>query len=65
MLNLKIGEKEYKLEYSFEAAEYKEVVQKMFNIVSGAYYVLKNGADADDETGAKIGFISGDRKSVV
>lgn len=34
---LNIGGKEYKLEYSFEAAEHKQTVQKMFNIVSGAY----------------------------
>ena len=56
---LNIGGKEYKLEFSFEAAEYKDVVQKMFNVLSGAYYVVKNSVDADDETSAKIGFITG------
>ena len=39
MLNLKIGEKDYTLEYSFMAAEHKETVQKMFNVLSGAYLV--------------------------
>ena len=56
---LNINGKEYKLEYSFEAAEYKDVVQKMFNVLSGAYYVLKNTADANDEISAKIGVITG------
>lgn len=56
---LNIGGKEYKLEFSFEAAEYKDVVQKMFNVLSGSYYVVKNSVDADDETSAKIGFITG------
>lgn len=56
---LNIDGKEYKLEYSFEAAEYKDVVQKMFNVLSGAYYVLKNSAGADDEISAKVGVITG------
>ena len=41
MLNLKIGEKDYTLEYSFMAAEHNETVQKMFNVVSGAYLIKK------------------------
>lgn len=41
MLNLKIGEKDYTLEYSFMAAEHNETVQKMFNVVSGAYLIRK------------------------
>lgn len=56
---LNIGGKEYKLEFSFEAAEYKDVVQKMFNVLSGTYYVVKNSVDADDETSVKIGVITG------
>lgn len=43
MLNLKIGEKDYTLEYSFKAAEHNETVQKMFNVVSGAYLIKKVG----------------------
>lgn len=38
---LTIDGKEYKLEYSFMAAEHRETVQKMFNVVSGAYLVKK------------------------
>ncbi len=34
---IQIGNEEYKLEYSFEAAEYKSVVQKMFNALSMSY----------------------------
>jgi hypothetical protein len=41
MLNLKIGEKDYTLEYSFMAAEHNETVQKMFNVVSGAYLIKR------------------------
>ena len=40
---LKIGEKEYTLEYSFMAAEHKDTVQKMFNVVSGAYLIKRAG----------------------
>ena len=55
---LNIGGKEYKLEFSFEAAEYKDIVQKMFNIVSGAY-VVKSSAGAEDEMSATAGMING------
>ena len=48
MLNLKIGEKDYTLEYSFMAAEHNETVQKMFNVVSGAYLIKKVGV-ADEK----------------
>ena len=41
MLNLKIGEKDYTLEYSFMAAEHKDTIQKMFNVLSGAYLIKK------------------------
>lgn len=39
MKSIIVNEKEYKLEFTFEAAEYKELVQKMFNIITGAYLV--------------------------
>lgn len=42
MKNLKIGRKEYKIEYSFDAAEYKECVDKAFKMVSGGY-MAKHG----------------------
>lgn len=41
MKTIQISGKEYKLEYSFEAAEYRSVVQKMFNALSGGY-ILKH-----------------------
>ena len=45
MRTIKINENEYVLEYSFKAVEHKETVQKMFNVMSGAYLVK----DADPE----------------
>lgn len=41
MRNIKIGEEEYKLEFTFAAAEHKGLVQSMFNVLSGAY-IIKN-----------------------
>lgn len=34
---LTIGEKEYKLEYSFSAAMHKETINKVFKMISGGY----------------------------
>lgn len=45
---LTIGKNEYKLEYSFAAAENKEVVQKMFNMLSGAYLIKGNQNNPTD-----------------
>ena len=42
MKTITIDGKDYTLEFSFDAAENRELVQKMFNVVSGAYLV-KNG----------------------
>lgn len=39
MKTIKVNEEELKLEYTYDAAEYKEFVQKMFNVRSGAYLV--------------------------
>lgn len=38
MLTIKIGEKEYDLEFTFAAADEKNLIQSMFKIVSGAYF---------------------------
>jgi hypothetical protein len=57
MLNLKIGEKDYTLEYSFMAAEHNETVQKMFNVVSGAYLIRKaniTGENKEDIANAML-----------
>lgn len=48
MKTIKIGGKEYTLEFTFEAAECKDLVQSMFNVLSGAYLVRH--ANVDDET---------------
>ena len=45
MKTTKIGDKEYTLEFTFEAAECKGLVQSMFNILSGAY-ILRNAGGA-------------------
>lgn len=52
MKTLKIGEKEYALEFTFEAAEHKELVQSMFNVMSCAYIVRNE--DETNETAAMI-----------
>ena len=44
MKSIIVNEKEYKLEFTFEAAEHKELVQKMFNILTGAYLVKGSNA---------------------
>lgn len=38
MTTIKIGEKEYDLEFTFAAADEKNLIQSMFKIVSGAYF---------------------------
>lgn len=42
MKTITVNGKELKLEFTYEAAECKELIQKMFGVVSGAY-ILKNG----------------------
>ena len=49
MKTITVNDVIYTLEYSFGAAEHKETVQNMFNIMSGAY-LLKGVTDADVET---------------
>lgn len=46
MKTLKINETEYVLEFTFEAAEHKNLVQSMFNVVSGTY-MLKHQDDSN------------------
>lgn len=41
MTILKIGGKEYKIEFTFNAAEYKDCVQKAFKIVTGGYLAAR------------------------
>jgi hypothetical protein len=41
MKTLLINGNEYKLEFTFEASEHKDTVQKMFKVLSGAYLMRK------------------------
>lgn len=55
MKTIKIGDKEYTLEFTFEAAECKDLVQSMFNVMSGAYIVKNSvgiGEDPDESSAA-------------
>lgn len=45
---LTIGGKDYKVEFSFEAAEYKDCVDGVFKVISGSY-IMKNGPSEDGE----------------
>ena len=45
---LTIGGKDYKVEFSFEAAEYKDCVDRVFKVVSGSY-IMKNGPSEEGE----------------
>ena len=50
MKNITINGTEYTLEYTFRAAEHKETVQKMFNVLSGAYMLkhITNAKESND-----------------
>lgn len=46
---IKVGNKEYQLEFTFAAAEYRELVKKMFNVLSMSYlYEDMNATDLDN-----------------
>ena len=45
---LTIGGNEYKVEFSFEAAEYKDCVDKVFKVVSGVY-IMKRGITGKED----------------
>lgn len=49
MKTITVNSNEYKLEFSFEAAEYKDIVQKMFKVLSGAY-VVEESKDMQNPT---------------
>ena len=50
---LNINGTEYTLEYSFMAAEHKQTVQKMFNVVSGAYLIKRVDLTGESEKANK------------
>lgn len=59
MKTLTIGGNEYKLEYTFEASEHKDTVQKMFKVLSGAYLMRKGVViDETDEEKAKEAMVN-------
>lgn len=57
MKTIKIGEKDYTLEFTFEAAERKNLVQMMFNVLSGAY-IVRNGKSDEMVVSAMINGVS-------
>ena len=59
MKTLKIGEKDYTLEYSFMAAEHNETVQKMFNVVSGAYLIKRANIAEENKEDIAFAMIEG------
>lgn len=60
MKTIKIGEKEYVLEFSFEAAENKDCVQSMFEIMSGSYFAKRGLADGNkNNAAAAVAMIDG------
>lgn len=46
---LTIGGKDYKIEFSFEAAEHKNCVDKAFKVVSGSYMARRGNFEKDDK----------------
>lgn len=49
MKTITVNGNEYKLTFSFEAAEYKDIVQKMFKVLCGAY-VVEQAEDMQNPT---------------
>lgn len=58
MKTLVINGNEYKLEYTFEASEHKDTVQKMFKVLSGAYLMQKGVAIEGAEETSKEAMVS-------
>lgn len=55
MRTIKVGNKEYQLEYTFAAAECRDLVQKMFNVLSMSYlYKDMNAEDLDNGTSKEM-----------
>lgn len=57
MRTIKIKDKEYTLEFTFEAAEHKNLVQSMFNLLTGAY-IAKQGVEVKNEESATLAMIN-------
>lgn len=52
MKTLNIGDKEYVLEFGFRAAKHKQLINKMFKMLSGSYLGRSGLTGAEDETKA-------------
>lgn len=59
MRTLNIGSKEYIIEFSFEAAEYKDCVDKAFKILSGAYLMKRSAAAEQDKASVAAAYVDG------
>lgn len=51
-MNIKVGEKNYEIEFTFEAAE-SEIVNKVYDFFTGAY-LMKNAEEIKDDTGKQV-----------
>ena len=60
MLEISIKDKQYKLEYTFEAVRHKQLLKMMFDIMSGAYTTKKILAVKDEnEANAVVAMLDG------
>jgi hypothetical protein len=60
MLEITIKEKQYKLEYTFEAVRHKQLLKMMFDIMSGAYTTKKILAvQNENEANAVVAMLDG------
>lgn len=64
MKTIKIGEKEYQMEFTFEAAECKGLVQSMFELLSGAYFAKKGLASEGNKAATAAAMIDGTSEMV-
>lgn len=55
MRTLTVGGKEYTIEFSFEAADYKDCVGKAFKMLSGSYLVRHSAPDGDSGVAEMMG----------
>ena len=60
MLEISIKDKQYKLEYTFEAVRHKQLLKMMFDIISGAYTTKKILAvQNENEANAVVAMLDG------
>ena len=55
MTTIKVNNIEYKIEFSFDAAETEEFVQKLFRFMTGSY-LAENSEDMDNLTAKDVIF---------